>query len=53
MPQGPQQYRKKWGGGGGGSLQNKVHMTFLVDKIDMWRFPKLAKTVVTLTKNIH
>ena len=30
---------------GGGGLQKNVHMTFLVDKIDMWRFPKIAKSV--------
>ena len=26
--------------GGGGVLQKNVHMTFLVDKIDLWRFPR-------------
>ena len=25
-----------------GGLQKNVHMTFLVDKIDMWRFPYLC-----------
>ena len=28
-------FQMGWGGG----LQKNVHMTFLVDKIDMWRFP--------------
>jgi hypothetical protein len=31
---------KERGGGGGGSLQRNVHITFLMDKIDMWGFPK-------------
>ena len=37
MPQGPRQYRKKCVTflRGGGGLQKNVHMTFLVDKIDM------------------
>ncbi len=29
------------GGGGGGGLQRNEHMTFIVDIIDMWGFPKL------------
>ena len=28
---------------GGGDLQKNVHMTFLVDNIDMWRFPKTTR----------
>ena len=35
-----------WGGDGGGGLQRNEHMTFLVDKIDMWGFPySVTKTV--------
>ena len=28
--------KEGWGRGG---IQKNVHMTFLIDKIDMWRFP--------------
>ena len=29
-------------GGGGGGLQRNEHMTFLMDKIDMWGFPYIV-----------
>ena len=42
MPHGPHRVEKLRNvskGGGVGGLQKNVHMTFLMDKIDMWRFP--------------
>jgi hypothetical protein len=42
----------KGGGGGGlGGLQRNEHMTFLVDKIDMWGFPNGTNNECGFTKD--